>query len=243
MTKSTANLISILEKKLPSTINVIEIRIISLIKKIFNETRKKGNQYYKLFIFITFSNSLIINYLYDSANANRRLFLQLNLIFIVTLIALTSFIELRINHYVNRSLMIKLMNNTINLISILCIFSISFYITVKSFQYYRLDGRGLEYLIATTVLLSFYLLAFILLCVNNIDAGEEDFARNLIYFTVGATSILSLSTTRTYEYFVNYSINTKILFYIWAIFGFYTLLKYKRISEITNLQFGNRIKS
>jgi hypothetical protein len=243
MTKRRANLISIVEKKLPLAFDVIEIKTISFIKKLFHATRKKGNQYYKLFIFFTFSNSLIINYLYDSANANRRLFLQLNLIFIATLIVLTSFIELRINNYVNRSLVIKSVNNTFNLISILAILSISLYITLKSFQYYRLDGRGLEYLIATTVLLSFYLLAFILLCVKNIDAGEEDFARNLIYFIVGATSILSLSTTRTYEYFVNYSINTKILFYIWAIFGFYTLVKYKRISEITNLQFGNRIKS
>jgi hypothetical protein len=115
-------------------------------------------------------------------------------------------------------------------LGLLSVLLINGYILIKSFRYYRLDGRGLEYLIATLFLLVFYSYVFYKIALEK-EIIKFDLVRELIYFSVGALAILSLSTTRTYEYFVNYSISRKLVFYIWVVFGFYLFSKRIKISQ------------
>jgi hypothetical protein len=220
----------------------LENRIITFTKQTFEVLRLSRSYYFIFLILIIFTNSVFINFLFDSNNSNRRLFLQLNLFVLITAAIFFPILENRIKSFKRFRYKLHLGSSLLIVISLFSILSIVLYVMLKSFQFYRLDGRGLEYLVATSVVLTFYVYSYLIFCIKDLDRSEIDIVRNFIYFLVGILAIVSLSMTRTYEYYVNYSINTKILFYTWAIFGIYLLSKFETVSKITNFQFKSRAK-
>jgi len=211
-------------------LNEIEVKSNVYVSNIFRVLRNRPKSYYSILIVACFSNPLIINYFFDSNNSSRRWFLQLNLILlsaIIMIYALTRNIDISKIKVIKKIDFLSYLLAALGLLSVLLI---NGYILIKSFRYYRLDGRGLEYLIATLFLLVFYSYVFYKIALEK-EIIKFDLVRELIYFSVGALAILSLSTTRTYEYFVNYSISRKLVFYIWVVFGFYLFSKRIKISQ------------
>lgn len=212
------------------TINEIEAKTNMYMTNIFKVFRNRPNSYYSILIVACFSNPLIINYLFDSNNSSRRWFLQLNLI-LLNVIILIYILSRNIN--IGKIKIIKkidFFSYALGALGALSVMLINGYILIKSFRYYRLDGRGLEYLIATILLLAFYSYVFYRIALEK-EILKFDLAREAIYFLVGSLAILSLSSTRTYEYYVNYSISRKLIFYVWVVFGFYVFSKRNEITR------------
>ena len=221
-------------------INEIEAKSNIVMTNTFRVLRNCPNSYYSLLIVACFSNPLVINYLFDSNNSSRRWFLQLNLILLNVMIIIY---VLSRNIDISKIKVIKKMDflsYSLVALGALSVLLINGYIVIKSFRYYRLDGRGLEYLIATLLLLAFYSYVFYKIVLEK-EIVKFDLAREVVYFLVGSLAILSLSSTRTYEYYVNYSISRKLIFYIWVIFGFYVFSKRieitKKIKELYLIKF------
>jgi len=221
-------------------LNLIEVKSNVYVSNIFKVLRNRPKSYYSILMVASFSNPLIINYLFDSNNSSRRWFLQMNLILLSGMIIIYALSRNIDNSKIKGIKKIDFLSHLLAALGLLSVLLINGYILIKSFRYYRLDGRGLEYLIATLFLLVFYSYVFYKIALEK-EILKFDLVREMIYFSVGALAILSLSTTRTYEYFVNYSISRKLVFYIWVIFGFYLFSQRNEISQKIRDTYQNKV--
>ena len=142
------------------SINEIEAKSTRYMTNLFKVLRNRLNSYYSILIVVFFSNPILINYLFDSNNSSRRWFLQLNLI-LLNVIVLIYILSKKFN--TSKFAVMKKFNFvsfSLTIVGVLSVSLINGYVVIKSFRYYRLDGRGLEYLIATLLLLSFYSYVF-----------------------------------------------------------------------------------